>query len=228
MCLVRPPGFPYDRRRYVPAIQPALQKQRKKHCYWNIVEAKRCADGRVVQRQVLYLGEINDSQREAWCRVIEVFDETHDGARNWRYSPPSARYRHAKAHASRCGSTLCMHRAAAMGRLLACLRSVRQLGLDALLASTPAGSSRRHPLATHPADAGGYRCSIPAAMAPAPIVVRANRDGRSARRGLRTRGKDALYRCLDKLLPHKRALFHHLTERWQDLFGVRFDIYSMI
>ena len=42
---------------------------------WNIVEAKRCADGRVVQRPVLYLGEINDSQREAWCRVIEAFDE---------------------------------------------------------------------------------------------------------------------------------------------------------
>ncbi len=50
-------------------------KDGKEHCYWNIVEAKRCADGRVVQRQVLYLGEINDSQREAWCRVIEAFDE---------------------------------------------------------------------------------------------------------------------------------------------------------
>ncbi|MEO5861706.1 MAG: hypothetical protein ABIQ03_04510, partial [Burkholderiales bacterium] len=50
-------------------------KDGKEHCYWNIVEAKRCADGRMVQRQVLYLGEINDSQREAWCRVIEAFDE---------------------------------------------------------------------------------------------------------------------------------------------------------
>ena len=50
-------------------------KDGKEHCYWNIVEAKRCADGRVVQRQVLYLREINDSQHEAWCRVIEVFDE---------------------------------------------------------------------------------------------------------------------------------------------------------
>ena len=36
--------------------------------------------------------------------------------------------------------------------------------------------------------------------------------------------KNALYRCLDKVLPHKRALFDHLTQRWQDLFGVRFDI----
>jgi len=36
--------------------------------------------------------------------------------------------------------------------------------------------------------------------------------------------KNALYRCLDKVLPHKRALFDHLTERWQDLFGARFDV----
>jgi hypothetical protein len=53
-------------------------KDGKEHRYWNIVESKRCAGGKVVQRQVLYLGEINDSQREAWCRVIEAFDEqTH-------------------------------------------------------------------------------------------------------------------------------------------------------
>ena len=36
--------------------------------------------------------------------------------------------------------------------------------------------------------------------------------------------KNALYRCLDKGLPHKRALFDHLTQRWQDLFGARFDV----
>ncbi|MGH8524175.1 MAG: IS1634 family transposase, partial [Gammaproteobacteria bacterium] len=36
--------------------------------------------------------------------------------------------------------------------------------------------------------------------------------------------KNALYRCLDKVLPHKRALFDHLTRRWQDLFGARFDV----
>ncbi len=33
-------------------------KDGKQHCYWNIVENRRCAGGKVVQRQVLYLGEI--------------------------------------------------------------------------------------------------------------------------------------------------------------------------
>src|SRR5215471_2926797 len=50
-------------------------KDGKEHFYWNVVESKRCSGGKVVQRQVLYLGEINDSQREAWCRVIDTFDE---------------------------------------------------------------------------------------------------------------------------------------------------------
>jgi len=39
------------------------------------VENRRCKGGRVVQRAVLYLGEINDSQKEQWIRAIEVFDE---------------------------------------------------------------------------------------------------------------------------------------------------------
>ena len=49
-------------------------KDGKEHRYWNIVENKRTAGGRVVQRQVLYLGEINDSQQEAWRKTIEVFE----------------------------------------------------------------------------------------------------------------------------------------------------------
>ena len=50
-------------------------KDGKAHRYWNVVENRRLSDGRVVQRQVLYLGEINDSQREAWRKTVEVFDE---------------------------------------------------------------------------------------------------------------------------------------------------------
>ena len=50
-------------------------KDGKEHRYWSIVESKRCAGGKVVQRPVLDLGEINDSQQDAWCRVIEALDE---------------------------------------------------------------------------------------------------------------------------------------------------------
>ena len=50
-------------------------KDGKAHEYWNVVENRRVSDGRIVQRQVLYLGEINAGQREAWRKTIEVHDE---------------------------------------------------------------------------------------------------------------------------------------------------------
>jgi hypothetical protein len=50
-------------------------KDGKLHEYWSVVENRRLADGRVAQRQVLYLGEINASQREAWRKTIEVHDD---------------------------------------------------------------------------------------------------------------------------------------------------------
>src|SRR5450631_2769168 len=50
-------------------------KDGKTHEYWNVVESRRLSNGRIAQRQVLYLGEINASQREAWRKTIEVQDE---------------------------------------------------------------------------------------------------------------------------------------------------------
>src|ERR671930_1032205 len=50
-------------------------KDGKEHRYWSIVENRRTPGGRVVQRQVLYLGEINDGQKASWCKTIEVVQE---------------------------------------------------------------------------------------------------------------------------------------------------------
>ena len=60
------------------------RKDGKEHRYWSVVENVRVRGGRVVQRQVLYLGEINDSQRAAWRLLfvtlfrwnLTVFDRT--------------------------------------------------------------------------------------------------------------------------------------------------------
>ena len=51
------------------------RKDGKEHRSWSVVENRRVQGGRVVQRQVLYLGEINDSQRAAWTRAIAAFDD---------------------------------------------------------------------------------------------------------------------------------------------------------
>ena len=63
------------------------RKNGKTHLYWSVVENKRLDDGRVVQRHVLYLGEINSSQAEAWRKAIEVFDEDAGRARTLALFP---------------------------------------------------------------------------------------------------------------------------------------------
>src|SRR5438874_11520986 len=50
-------------------------KDGKVHRYWSIVENRRTQGNRIVQRQVLYLGEINDNQQAAGCKKIEVLQE---------------------------------------------------------------------------------------------------------------------------------------------------------
>src|SRR5437867_9895235 len=50
------------------------KKNGKEHRYWSIVENRRCADQRIVQRHVFYLGEINDQQQAAWEKTIEIFE----------------------------------------------------------------------------------------------------------------------------------------------------------
>ena len=50
-------------------------KDGKEHRYWSVVENRRVTGGRSVQKTLLYLGEINDSDRHAWTRAIEAVDE---------------------------------------------------------------------------------------------------------------------------------------------------------
>src|SRR5271155_2979717 len=81
-------------------------KDGKEHRYWNIVENKRCGGGKVVQRQVLYLGEINDSQHEAWCRQIEAFDEDTRHRTQLFLFPADRRFPNTRRRTvCKCGST---------------------------------------------------------------------------------------------------------------------------
>ena len=49
-------------------------KDGKLHYYWSLVESVRVGR-RVFQRRALYLGELNDSQREEWQHAVEALDE---------------------------------------------------------------------------------------------------------------------------------------------------------
>ena len=56
------------------------KKNGKEHRYWSVVESRRLDNGKTAQRQVLYLGEINDSQEAAWRKSVTIFDEDHQQA----------------------------------------------------------------------------------------------------------------------------------------------------
>ena len=63
------------------------KKDGKEHRYWSIVENRRVGGGRVVQRPLLYLGEINDLQELAWCKSIAVLEEGAAAARSLSLFP---------------------------------------------------------------------------------------------------------------------------------------------
>ena len=202
-------------------------KDGKEHRYWNIVESKRCAGGKVVQRQVLYLGEINDSQQQAWCRVIEAFDEKTQQRTQLALFPAE---RELPEYAEGYGiqvrlEAMELHRPRQFGACWLACHLYEQLGLDQFwkdrLADSREGTCWRHILQTLVC----YRLIDPGSE------WRLHRlwFERSAMGDLLGEDysvveKNALYRCLDKVLDHKPALFNHLTERWQDLFGAKFDV----
>ena len=57
------------------------KKDGKEHRSWSVVESVRTSSGRIHQPQVRYLGEINDSQRNAWRKTIEVLKRNRRGNR---------------------------------------------------------------------------------------------------------------------------------------------------
>jgi transposase len=202
-------------------------KDGKEHRYWNIVENKRCAGGKVVQRQVLYLGEINDAQHEAWCQLIEAFDE---GARRHRQLALVPADREVPPHAEGHGvqvrlEGMELHRPRQWGACWLACQLYEQLGLDQFwsprLPDSREGKRWRHILQTLVC----YRLIDPGSewrLHRQWFEQSAMADLLGADYALVE--KNALYRCLDKLLAHKTALFDHLRQRWQDLFGASFEV----
>ena len=181
----------------------------------------------MVQRPILYLGEINDGQREAWCRQIEAFDEASGRHRQLALFPAE---RAVPDHARGFGvqvrlDAMELHRPRQWGACWLACHLYEQLELDRffapLLPDSREGTNWQHILQTLVC----YRLIDPGSE------WRLHRQWFEASAMADLLGEDyalvaknALYRCLDKLLPHKAALFSHLRARWQDLFAARFDV----
>ena len=203
------------------------KKDGKEHRYWSIVENRRCAGGRIVQRPVLYLGEINDSQKESWCRILEGFDEEGSGPRQMALF---AWDRPIPGHAADIGIGLrlrefSLHRPRQWGACWLACELYTQLGLDAFwrdrLPDSREGTSWRHILQTLVC----YRLIAPGSewkLHRQWFEQSAMGDLLGHDYGLVE--KNALYRVHDLLLPHKGELFSHLRGKWKDLFGAKFEV----
>jgi len=200
-------------------------KDGKEHRYWSIVESKRCQAGRVVQRQVLYLGEINDSQKTAWCKTIDVVMEDARSRQiaifpQDRQAPPLD-----------CDvvqvdlSRLQLKRPRQWGACWLACSLWEQLKLDEFwqdrIGVSRQGTRWLNVLKTLVC----FRLIDPGSK------WRLHRQwfDQSAMGDLLGEDfslvqKDKLYRCLDRLLEHKRDFFSYLNKTWQMLFDVRFEV----
>jgi hypothetical protein len=202
------------------------EKDGKLHRYWSIVETRRVTGGGVVQRRVLYLGEINDSQREAWRKTIEVLE---DGASEPR---PIALFPEDRRPAVPDDAVvqvrlrdLTIRQPRQWGACWLACHLWAELGLDAFWAEQLAPSRKGTRWDLILAALTAYRLIDPGSE------WRLHREWylESAMPDLLGAGYELveihkLYRCLDHLLPCKRALFAHLTARWRDLFNLTYEV----
>jgi hypothetical protein len=203
------------------------KKDGKTHDYWSVVENKRVAGGRVVQRHVLYLGEINSSQAAVWRKAIEVLDDDAGHPRTLALFPED-----------RCAgvapdtsvvqlrlSDMRLCRPRQWGACWLAGQLWRALELDWFWADRLPPSRKGTQWDQVLQVLVSYRLIAPGSE------WKLHRDwfGKSAMAdlleadfGLAEAHK--LYACHDLLLRHKADLFSHLMARWRDLFGANFDV----
>jgi len=201
-------------------------KNGKQHRYFSVVENRRVADGKVVQRTVLYLGEINDSQQAAWRKTLDVFDEARSESRQLSLFPNDRRVPDDALDAVQVRlSQMQLRRPRAFGDCWLSCWLWRRLQLDGFWQDRLDKGRGDVSWAKVLEVLTVHRLIDPGSE------FRLHRQwfDRSAMDELlgvdhRAAAKDRLYRCLDRLLDHKEDLFGHLRRRWQDLFHVEFDV----
>jgi hypothetical protein len=202
------------------------KKDGKEHRYWNVVENRRLADGRVVQRQVLYLGEINGSQREAWRKTIEVFEDGATAAQTLALFPEDRPVEVEDEQVVRIRlSAVELRRPRQWGACWLACTLYEQLGLNQFGRERlpPSRKGTRWDLILQALSC--YRFMDPGSE------WRLHRHWyeHSAMADLLGAGFELveihkLYTCLDQVVEQKRALFDHLTRRWKDLYNAKFEV----
>jgi len=197
------------------------KKNGKSHEYFSIVENKRVAAGKVVQRHVLYLGEINSSQQAAWRKTIEIFEDGQVKPKTVALFPQD---RLAPIHSDEIVQIrlqdLQVKRARQWGACWLACELYKKLELDRFWARNLPTSRKgtRWDLVLQTSVI--YRLLDPGSEWKLHRQwFEATAMGDLLEEDFALAESHKLYECLDRLLAHKQALFDHLTGRWKDLFN---------
>jgi hypothetical protein len=179
-----------------------------------------------MKRQLLYLGELNDSQTAQWCSALDVLDESTDSVKQMSLfpedrTPPSEVSNPVQIRLSQ----MTLHHPRQWGGCWLAMELWNQLDLDAFweprLPDSRKGTGWLNVLKTLTA----YRLLDPGSE------WRLHRDwfATSAMADLlgeddSVAAKDTLYRCLDRLCGHKADLFSFLKDRWSLMFDASYDV----
>jgi transposase len=202
-------------------------KDGKEHYYYSIAEKVACAGGRRVERHVFYLGEVNDSQREGWLKLIEAFDvEAQQQTKLALFASDHPIPTHATDLAVQVRlAEFSIQRPRQWGACWIFLLIWEQLKLEAFWRERLPASREHTSWHQILLVLCAYRWIDPGSE------WRLHREwyagsamGDLLNADFALAAKDNLYRCLDKLVAHKAALFSFLQERWKDLFGIRYEV----
>ncbi len=202
------------------------KKNGKWHEYFSVVENRRVADGTTVQRTVLYLGEITTTQQDTWRKTLEVFDEDTGKQEQKLLFADHVQIAECDIDSIRVKlSQMQLYKPRSFGACWLACWLWQKLGLDEFWSGR----------------IDGVRSDIPWSKVLKLLVVNRlihpgsefylhrqwfdktamdellNTDYRIA-------AKDRLYRCLDRIVEHKDQLCRHLKSRWEDMFGIEFDV----
>jgi transposase len=200
-------------------------KNGKDHDYWSLVENRRTPAGKVLQRQVYYLGELTAAQHAAWEQVAQQIDPPAPTPPPLPFLSPPPTPAPTDPAPQVDFSAFSLHHPRQWGACWIADRLWHELQCAEFWAPRlPPGREGTQWLPILQTLVT-YRLIDPGSE------FRLHREwfAHSAMADLlgedqSLAAKDNLYRCLDRLLPHKEALFQHLQGRWKDLFGAQFEI----
>jgi transposase len=200
------------------------KKDGKEHTYWSLVETVRTPDG-PRQKTVCYLGELNSSAQARWLTTVEVFNEQGEAQQLKLFpshvEPPSDDPQVARVLLNK----VRLERTRQFGSCFLGVELWKRLELDRFFEQAVDGESADVPwsrvaalLAINRLCAPGSELAIEQRWYPSTAMddLLQIDDGKI--------NDTRLYRCLDRILPHKTKLERHLKNRYGELFGAEFDV----